>query len=316
MQVRTPDTDVGVIIGRFQVPTLHDGHKGLIDHVLSKHKKVLILVGSTPGIRATRRQPLDYHTRLLMIQEEYSQVLVAPITDMPSDEDWSRMVDGKIYDTFQTPSAALYGSRDGFIPHYSGRYETVELASSIDTSGSKVRKDISDEVRQHEEFRRGVIYSSFARFPTMYATVDVAILNDLNDWMIALCRKHNDPPGMYRFPGGFADPNQDKTFLEAAKREAEEELVGGIFKDFEYVGSTLVHDWRYRSESDSIMTTLFAAKHHGGELEPGDDLRGGEIKWFNVRDMDDEILLPQHRGLITLVRNHIGCAVKKTKTKK
>jgi nicotinamide mononucleotide adenylyltransferase len=34
---------LGVIIGRFQVPELHDGHKKLIDLVKKKSDKVFIL---------------------------------------------------------------------------------------------------------------------------------------------------------------------------------------------------------------------------------------------------------------------------------
>jgi len=308
MQVRIPDAEVGVIIGRFQVSSLHDGHKGLIDHVRSHHKKVLVLIGSTPGIRATRRQPLDYHTRMLMVQEEYPDVIVAPVSDMPSDEDWSVAVDQRIFDTFGGGSAALYGSRDGFIPYYSGSHQTVELAASIEISGSKVRKDVSDEVRSHEEFRRGVIYASFARFPTMYATVDIAVVRQTDKraaWEVVLGRKRNDPPGTFRFPGGFADPVKDHSFLDTAKREVEEELPGGIYKDFKCIGSSIIEDWRYRSESDSIMTTVFVATYEGGEISAGDDLH--EMEWVPVADKDlTKRLLPQHHPILAMLKNHLN----------
>ena len=38
-------TEIGVIIGRFQIHTLHDAHVELIQHVLSLHSKVIIFLG-------------------------------------------------------------------------------------------------------------------------------------------------------------------------------------------------------------------------------------------------------------------------------
>ena len=59
---------LGVIVGRFQVPELHEGHHKLIAHVLSQHPQILILLGVTP-VLGSKRNPLDYITRERMIHE-------------------------------------------------------------------------------------------------------------------------------------------------------------------------------------------------------------------------------------------------------
>jgi nicotinamide mononucleotide adenylyltransferase len=61
----TSDTRVGVLIGRFQVPELTEGHKKIIDYVQEHHSQVVILLGRPDGVRSTKRNPFDHPTRRL-----------------------------------------------------------------------------------------------------------------------------------------------------------------------------------------------------------------------------------------------------------
>lgn len=47
--------EVGVVVGRFQVPDIHEGHHSLLEYVLSKHNKVCLVLGVAP----TRSTPLN-----------------------------------------------------------------------------------------------------------------------------------------------------------------------------------------------------------------------------------------------------------------
>ena len=38
------EVEVGVIVGRFQSPYLHDGYKCLFDYVRSKHSRVFVFI--------------------------------------------------------------------------------------------------------------------------------------------------------------------------------------------------------------------------------------------------------------------------------
>lgn len=290
------DYDIGVIVGRFQVHELHKGHRELIDSVLSRHKKVLIVIGNS-NLLVTRNNPLDYQTRARMLQDAYSEITVMPIKDEPTDEGWSKNLDFKIRDVFPQGSVVIYGSRDSFIPHYFGKFPTVELDQSINISATEIRNSISMEVRSSPDFRHGVVYAAYNKFPTSYQCTDIAVLkpNISHGSQVILIRKNKDPEDKWRFPGGFVDPT-DKTLEQAARRELNEEVgileVSGIT----YVGSYRVPDWRYRKEVDKIMTTLFVADYNYGSLQAGDD--ADHVDWFNVSEDIFDMIVDEHKPLM------------------
>ena len=310
MKVKEERTTLGVIIGRFQTHDLHDGHVELIDEVIARHKSVLILLGSTAGVLVTRNNPLDYHTRMLMIQERYPSLMILPLHDMPSNEDWSRSVDSRVTDVHPIGTVTLYGSRDGFMPYYSGRFPVVELDPTQPLlSATQVRSVASEEVRSHTEFRRGVVYAAHHRHPVAYPTVDVAIIKEQyvapgEIWQqIALGRKSSDIKGQWRFPGGFVDTT-DKSLECAARREVQEE-TGLSVHDPVYIGSHQVDDWRYRKEADGIMTNVFVARYLSGGLQAADDIV--EAQWFDLDGLDpNKVLIEGHRPIFELVKTHLA----------
>lgn len=300
---------IGVIVGRFQVPDLHEGHLHLIDSVVAKHKKVLLLLGSTPGVLVTRNNPLDYFTRKMMIQEKYPNIVILPLHDKPLDSQWSRGIDEKIQETFgDHVEATIYGSRDSFIPSYSGRFPTQELDTSYNISGSQVRKFISDEVRSTSDFRRGVVYASHNKHAITYTTVDIAIIknsNSVDELEILLGRKKTDPDNKWRFIGGFVDPKKDKTLEQAAKREAVEETGNSLelSQNGKYLGSTYIDDWRYKNEQDQIITTVFSFNYVCGDAKAGDDI--DDVKWFKLYPFNYNYLVDQHHCIMDIIQNSI-----------
>ncbi len=318
MEARTPSGEIGVIIGRFQVPDLHVGHRDLIDTVRKKHKKVLMFICSTKGVRNTRKNPMDYFTRMKMMQEHYPDMAFMSLWDIPGDDNaWSKTVDVKIGEAFgDHATAVLYGSRDAFIPHYLGKFPVVELAESFDISGTAARAAVSDEVRQHSEWRKGIVYAAHDRHPMVFPTVDIAVIKAVGPVhqsllnktrQIALGRKNTDPPGKWRFPGGFLDPQKDNTFEAAAKRELSEEFGISLNVDskFTYLGSHNVNDSRYRGEMDEIITTLFVTRHLWGPLTAGDDI--DEVKWFDLDGFNLETMVQGHGPLMQMVLEHSQC---------
>lgn len=293
--------EVGVIIGRFQVHDLHRAHIDLIIEVQKRHKRVIVMIGSTPGVKVSRRNPLDYHTRMLMIQKKFpnSAPIIIPLNDHPCDKQWSSTVDSKIAELFDFETTALlYGSRDGFIPYYCGKHQTVELAAKHKISGSSVRKMVSDEVRAHSEFRRGCVYAAFNRHKVVYQTVDIAIINydtTTNDGKVVLGRKRTDPTGKYRFPGGFVNPEVDDDLESAAGREGREEVRDVAFSNVKFVCSKKINDWRYKNEADKIMTCFFTATYMYGPINPGDDL--DEVQWFPINSKTCENIIDEHKTL-------------------
>lgn len=303
----TPKTNlppVGVIVARFQVPEIHEAHRELIAFVRSRHKTVVILLG-TSKVRVTRRNPLDFPTRYQMMRVAYPDLVVLPVSDHPSDAEWSLGVDEEIDKATSGKSALLYGSRDSFIPHYSGRHATQELDAAFNVSGKQIRKEVGEEVMADPLFRRGVVYSAFQRHPTSYQAVDAFIWRRRREdsdgegpatgpLEVLLGQKTTDS-GRWRFIGGFAQPDDDSLEL-TAKREAREEAGDITLGDATYLFSHRVDDWRYRREVDKIMTAMFAVEFLWGSPKADDDICA--VRWTEVAEVNPERdLMPDHAGM-------------------
>ena len=291
--------DVGVIIGRFQINKLHDAHKDLIDGVTKNHKRVILFLGVSP-VMGTTRNPLDFTSRKKMIQEQYPEIVIAPLPDCSDDLYWSHNLDSRIREIFPMGSVVLYGGRDSFISYYRGLYPTKELEQTIYVSGTEIRKGLSDDIKSSEEWRAGVIYDSYNRYPVSYQTVDIASFS--GDYKkILLAKKPGED--RYRFIGGFVDP-RDSSLERAATREYAEETGGSEINNLEYIGSFRIDDWRYRHERDKIMSTLFVGTHSFGTVQPSDDI--SELIWLNWDSFVNphyitNMIVPEHVPLMTVL---------------
>lgn len=296
--IDTSKYEIGVIIGRFQLHQLHKAHCDVIESVLSNHKKVILFLGVTKVIGSSSN-PLDFASRKAMIQEKYPEIVVLSLPDTRSDEIWSRNLDSRIREVFQIGNVLLYGSRDSFIPHYKGQFDTAELEQEIYVSGTEVRKQVSEEIKSSKEWRAGVIYGSYNRYSTSYQTVDVAVFNEEENQLLLAKKPGEDK---YRFIGGFVDV-KDTSLEHTAKREFMEE-AGAEISITGYIGSFRVDDWRYRSERDKIMTTLFKAKYLFGHLEPSDDVE--ELRWFDLKDLKEiggiqKLIVEEHQSMMSIL---------------
>lgn len=290
-KVGTPTYDVGIIIARFQVHELHEGHIDLIKNVCAEHEKVIIFLGLSPCM-VTQNNPLDFESRKQMILEKFPNVNVLYIKDQADDKNWSKELDEKIGDLVgPNQTAVLYGSRDSFIKYYSGSYATQELIQDVFISGSEIRKSISKKVKNTPEFRAGVIWAAYNQYPKVFPTVDVAIFNSDGN-KVLLGRKPKET--LFRFIGGFAS-TKDSSYEEDAIREVEEE-TGIVINYPEYIGSYLIDDWRYRNEKDKIKTLFFVATHVTGTPNASDDI--AEVKWFDIKDLKEEDVVNTHKVLV------------------
>lgn len=283
--------DVGVIVGRFQVPDLHHGHVELIQSVVDSHDKVILFLGLSP-LKVTPRNPLDFEARKQMILEMFPRVNVLYIKDNRSDLAWSKELDEKVGDlTSPGQSVCLYGGRDSFIERYEGRFHTEVLEADQVMSATAVRREIArSSAKSDPAFRAGVIWAASGTFPTAYHAVDIGVFHD--DKLLL-----GSKPGEngLRLPGGFVDPT-DSSLEAAARREAHEE-TGIDITDPVYVSSQIIPDWRYAGERDVIMSVLFRAERFSGHLKAADDLESAS--WKPVRDINIERdIVPNHQPLV------------------
>jgi bifunctional NMN adenylyltransferase/nudix hydrolase len=294
----TKATDVAVIVGRFQVNELHEAHIDLITSVLNKHDRVLVFLGNST-IRNTLNNPLDYRARRTMIADKFPTVEIHYINDNPSDTAWTKNLDKLIGEQLlPMQTVTLYGSRDSFLKCYSGKHNTCELEATTFISGTEVRRRVCNNYPPTADYRAGMIAATAYRFPTAFQTVDIAVVNDKGELLLA--RKPEEKK--WRFIGGFSDP-ASVSLEEDAKREVQEE-AGVEVGNITYLGSTLINDWRYRGEIDKIKTALFVAKYVFGKPEGADDV--AEVKWVSINNLTKNDIVETHHVLIDMFNEKFG----------
>jgi len=266
---------LGVVIGRFQTPYLHEGHQDLINYARNKSDKLLILVGVSDAV-GTDREPMDFETRKgLFLNND----IVLPLKDMPSDVDWSNQIDS-IIKSLGFEKAIIFGGKDNSIcGYYSGKHEINIMISKNDKNATDLRRSV--KVKPSQDFREGIIYHTQKRYAIVYSTVDIVIINNNNEFLVG---KKGDK---FAFIGGFVDP-QDKTLVDSAKRELLEE--SGIDIDLKYKESIKINDYRYNKSKDSIMTHVFTGIYN--ELPNNiniKDFEFKEFKFFNYDQLKNEI---------------------------
>lgn len=286
---------VGVVVGRFQVPSLHNGHFHLLNKVVSENDELLVFLG-TVDANPTPEDPLPWEVRAAMIKQAYPKAHCFPLLDCPSDVLWSAHLDSTISTLFWKHKITLYGSRDSFIPHYSGSFPVVEVEPIESFSGTEVRL-ASFEFPINEDFRRGLIFAQTNRYPISYQTVDVGIVKKNQ---ILLGSKYSDN-GRYRFVGGFVDA-KDVALEAAAKREALEECGNIEISTPRYLTSIRVHDHRYRKSVDQVMTALFVADYIYGKPTAKDDIV--DLQWFDSNVVMD-VIVDNHRVLASMFLNMV-----------
>ncbi len=287
---------VAVAVMRLQVAELHEAHKELIDTLFAKHAKVMIFLGLSQ-VRGSIHDPLDFQPRKQMLLEayphdKYPNLTVGYVKDSRSDEDWSKKLDEQIRDTLSpNDTVVLYGSRDSFLSHYKGKFDTRELQATRYISGTELRAKIAQAPQSNPQFRAGVIFASYQRHPTVYSTVDVLVF-DPEERRVLLARKPLE--NAYRIVGGFVDPRDD-SFEVAALRELMEEtgLTVGL-AGLRYVGSKKVNDWRYANNpSEKIMTHLYIALKGDNSGCPKADDDIAEVRWFGYDLLNRPVRIAQ-----------------------
>ena len=286
---------VGVIIGRFQIHEIHNGHVRLIEAVRKRHEQVLVLLGCN-AMGPSQRYPLDFAVRQQMIRDIASDVLVCPVFDHKSDQEWSRQVDGMLFSLYPGREITLYGGRDSFVKAYHGHYKTEVLDFADDTSATEIRRKIAAAPIPSTEFRAGMIYAAQNLLPRVIPTVDIAMVKP--DWSEVLLGRKPGEKG-FRFPGGHVDLS-DSCLEQAANRELFEETGMITEGGLHYVCSVAVDDWRHRGNNDTqILTALFWAQYSHGKPEASDDLSA--VEW---RPLSTDNVVAEHVPLMAALVNH------------
>lgn len=292
---------IGGVIGRFQVPELHAGHRYVIDKA-NEHERLAIFVGCHPML-VTKTSPLDFPTRKKMLECEYPEAHVIALPDQPTDQGWSDTLDMllRVHIPIGDP-VSLYGSRDSFAPHYHGKFKVVELepVDDKDWSGTSIREAVKVKSLASADFRKGVIYAAMNQFGRTRLCVDVAMVKFATGEVL-LGQKLNHP-GHWRFPGGFVDATDESTEA-AAKRELMEETGLGSEDYLHFLGGIRIQDWR-DTPSDRCFTNFYRANYTFGMAKGSDDLP--IVEWHKIDSLRDLRMSGDHAILRDKLIEHMG----------
>jgi bifunctional NMN adenylyltransferase/nudix hydrolase len=293
--------ELGVVIARFQAPSLTDAHRYLLGQVATRVSRLLVLLGVSP-VPCLKKNPLEYVLREQMLRafwhENYPngpELTILPIVDCPTDAEWVARVDSLISAVNINGLATIYCGPDGAGPTYrdANGLWPVEILDSMGGHASKVRENLTP--RYTEDFRAGVIYGIERDYVRPRMCVDVIIRGADK---VLLAHKHQDRRDdgrEWRLIGGFVDV-QDPNLETAVRREVLEE-TGLEISEPMYVGSAQVDDWRYQNGPEGIITAVFSCEKVFGEARASDDIDA--VKWVS-KDEAERIIHPIHEHLLAL----------------
>lgn len=167
----------GIIVGRFQVPMLTDGHKYLIKNAAFEVDQLIIFIGDTKDGKLTSHDPLPFEARVKSINQFINQAIDDPldfyerkllslskdenikifrIVDVGNYPKWVENLDSKIEALRlleiipEDNEIFIIGSRDSVAQKYKdngGKFDTIEInelkdSNNISISGTEYRKNL------------------------------------------------------------------------------------------------------------------------------------------------------------------------------
>lgn len=289
-----------VIIGRFQVARLTEGHLHLLNYVNQQEGSLVIMLGTSPA-PYTRRNELSFSSRKEMILDVFPHAIIKCIIDKRNDKVWSEEVDTLLR---EFDEVHLYTGRDGFDKYYTGVHPVVIINPCAEGSGTEARERIKNREINDEKWREGVIHGIQNKFPTAFPTVDIAPLKRTfggERIQVLMGRKSDNPK--FCFIGGFVDP-EDTSLEAAAWRELKEETGGNMqCMELKYVSSRKIADFRYNNSGDGIISSFFVTWVYGGSWSPSDDIV--ELKWIDLDDLTETIVSEVHHELLSDLKKYI-----------
>jgi len=299
----------GVLIAPFQIPHIDGPHLDILCRIAFEyHPNPPIVVLPVKRIPTSKDSPLNLEERSEMIWGFCPEARIVAWNDTKySDDLFGQLWEGLYQLT--NGSHDLFGDqalidqlltktrRNGVLPpNLAASYSLLKYEA-----GAREMVRFPEPYRlvsDREAFRRGIISANNRGYATSFQAVDVAITRyaDYDPGAVLLGRK----PGefLWRFLGGFVDP-EDVSLEAAALREAKEECGTTDLTSPRYIGSAKVNDWRYAGERDSIKTALFETNYYGAaELKAGDDIKN--LEWFEESNLSPSIIESEHHELLRM----------------
>lgn len=306
---------LGVLIGRFQVPEMHEGHRFIVRQMLEQCDQVLVLFGSAN--RATSvKNPFSYRERRLSTFRLFPEVLMAPLNDyLYNDSQWmadvAATIEGcreSLENDFQANfDVLLYGHhKDGNdYLNWFPQYEYVNINSDIDISGTEIRNSFThllpENVQADMKYfaKEKLLFKDYPFPDALNISCGDAVVECLGH-ILLIRRKYTPGAGNWALPGGHKETNE--TYLQCALRELGEEtnlripqqvLVGSI-------KSTRLFDSPKRSSGIPKITLavhMVVKPDPDGSLPRANGLDdASETRWVPINDVLNSYKLHDDHG--------------------
>lgn len=125
---------IGIFVGRFQTPKLHNGYKYMLSELQINYDYYGLILGSS--LVPNNRNPLNCEIRKAMLEDFVfkNPLFIKEIIDLNNNDAWTTKLDEIITYSlnesninYSKDDVYLIGSRDSFIPYYRGKFKTVQL---------------------------------------------------------------------------------------------------------------------------------------------------------------------------------------------
>lgn len=307
---------IGVLIGRFQVPEPHEGHRFLLKRVSEMCDQLLILVGSSNRASSVKN-PYSFAYRRNKLSEIVPKAIILPLNDYPyNDSQWMVDVAKTIeYVAESSPEPVLNISLFG---HYKEgndylkwfpQYQFENIDSSIEVSGTEIRsayrhllpKNVQVDMAYFE--KEESMFSTYPYPGTLNFNCADAVV-ECSGHVLLIQRGHAPGAGTWALPGGFKNSNE--TFLQAAIRELYEETNLRVPKKVVLgsIKATQLFDSPTRGSGiprNTVAVRIVIQPDPSGSLpraNGGDD--AALAKWVSIYDaLNNYVLHDDHADIIS-----------------
>jgi 8-oxo-dGTP pyrophosphatase MutT (NUDIX family) len=106
---------------------------------------------------------------------------------------------------------------------------------------------------------------------------------------------HPSRPDRWEPVNGALDA--EETILEAVLRETSEEAGDQI--QVRPLGTVHAYTYRFDDSAQFMISIAYLLAYEGGEVIPGDDMTGSEVRWMTVEELTDgrvDVIVPQDQA--------------------
>lgn len=274
---------VAIIVGRFQVDDLSEGHQKMLRMAYEECERVIVFIGSR--VVRSAADPLPYYMVANSVKGvQCASVEVYEQLDNPDNEVWIQSLMNQVGNLTEKDDELWFygghGEKDSFLDVMPLGINRRHVPYDGELSGTELRSRIG--YHNTWVFRAGYIKAHLDAFPSCPSVVD-AVITKGNQVLLGFKEK----TGKYCVIGGFADDG-DGSLEHSTSRETKEE--GGLIippDAWKYLMSMQCDIFSY-SRTIQPYTSVFHTeyKESYGEPQAGDDL--DSIGWV---DLDKALVL-------------------------